>query len=91
MRAAFTVILVIVAIGDIFFSYQHSNRITVRDIESPTSQYGIPYDTHGGIVYMSPPERNIMYAYYGLGIVLVIAGATLARIDSKNKKRRGAA
>lgn len=89
MRNIIVIVLVVAALADIFLAYTHDNQITVRNVQSPTTEYDIPFDTHGGTVYMSAQERNAMWLYNGLGLLLGIAGAIEYGTRRRTKKHKG--
>ena len=42
-----------------FWTTWVANKVTIRDIESPKGAFTIPYETHGGTVYVDKRESEI--------------------------------
>lgn len=79
MRLIFQSVIIVVAIGLIALSYPFARDVTVRNIAKPSGPYTVPYETHGGIVYISEHEQRIFYAIYGLTGACLIGQLMLRR------------
>ncbi|WP_298331071.1 hypothetical protein [Asticcacaulis sp.] len=51
---------ILIGAGLSFYSASEASKVTVRNISSPRAEYTIPYETHGGTVYISVQEDRIV-------------------------------
>lgn len=61
------------------------DRLTVRAIHAPSPPYVLPYSTHGGVVYVSQGEHNIILFGWGLTGALIVMQLVLNYLKSKRK------
>ena len=54
----YVAILVVTICGA--YSYSVASKVTVRNISSPRAEFTIPYETHGGTVYISAQEDRVV-------------------------------
>ncbi|NEX94245.1 hypothetical protein [Caulobacter sp. 17J65-9] len=81
------IVLVVLAIPLVVGGYMFANHLTVRNVSAPDAVYSVPYATHGGTVYISPDERNLLNAGWAAGGALVVAQLVL---NAVRRRQRGA-
>ena len=59
-RRAFYILIACASVFMIFAGYM-ANKVTVRDITSPSQAYNVKYNTRGSVVYISKYENMIIY------------------------------
>ena len=79
------VVLVIGAILLIICGSGFAHRLTVRNISTPTPIYQVPYQTHGGTVFISRGEQHALWAGWLTAGALVVAQL----IYNRSRRRAG--
>ena len=85
-RAFAQVALVIVAGAIIVFSGWLTDHVTTRAIAQPTGAYTVPYETHGGTVFISSTERIEIYLGWGLAGFLLLGQWSLNLLGRRSAR-----
>ena len=85
MLKSINITLAVVAAVAAWFLISFKDRLTARAIHVPLPPYVLPYSTHGGVVYVSQGEHNIILFGWVLTGALIITQLVLNYLKSKRK------
>lgn len=71
MRSWVQAIIIVAALLVIAGWFWLDNSVTIRAIHAPAGIYRVPFETHGGTVYVSQFEKSMMIAGWIATAVLV--------------------
>ncbi len=86
MLRIINIVLAIIALLSAWYLFSFSQNLTTRAIHSVTSEYIIPYGTHGGVVYISQREHEILTYGWILTVLLIIFQLILNYLNSRKKR-----
>lgn len=76
--------LILITAGLMFYSFSVASKVTVRNISSPRADYTIPYETHGGTVYINAQEDRIVNtlskAVFAASFVVIAVALVVKRV-----------
>lgn len=78
-------LIVALAIADIAGSGWFSNLLTTRRPSAPQGAYVVPFQTHGGVTYISQAESRIHIALLVGGVLVVLAWWLVTRFEKTAK------
>lgn len=81
-------LLIAGAVGIVIVSTRLSDQVTVRAIHQPAAPYVLPYDTHGGTVFISRTEQIEQRLSWAAGAGLLACQWLLTRADRRSARKR---
>lgn len=71
MRRLVQVTIVVLALATGVTGFLFAQRLTVRNIASPSEQYSVAYAARGGTVYITESENRLLTTAWVVGAALV--------------------
>lgn len=79
---------ILIGVGLSFYSASEASKVTVSNISSPRAEYPIPYETHGGTVYISAQEDRIVNTLSKAVIAGIFAVTAVGLVVKKVRELR---
>ena len=79
--------IVLLAVMDVVASLRLADFMTTRRPSSPQGRFTVPFQTHGGVTYVSSGENAWHVALIGGGVLVVLAWWIVEHFEKRSRTR----
>ena len=80
-------VIIILCVSTIILDARLNNVLTTQRPSQPKGDFTVPFQTHGGVTYISPAENMSNVTLLGCCVMLLLAYWSIERFEKRSRTR----